>query len=143
MVITQHILYQELLKSFVNIENLAGKAWEHACIIDFLNKEPLKDCSVHCFHYQQMLECFLKHILETKSELGFYSKSHELNRLLEQVISVTSFRTDKSKYRGDLNGITVCASEYRYNFDINCKAYFEMVAVCDDLLYELIAYEKT
>lgn len=135
-------MYRELLNKFENAENLGGKAWEHAVIVDFLNKEPLKDCSLHCFHYQQMLECLLKHILETKSELGFYSKSHELNKLLAQVISVTNFRTDKSKYRGDLNGITVCASEYRYNFEINCKAYFEMVTACNELLLELINFEK-
>jgi len=136
------LTYKNLLSSFADTKNLAGKAWEHAVIVDYLNREPIKDCSVHCFHYQQMFECLLKHVLETKSELGFYSKSHELNRLLEQVVSVTSFRTDKTKYRGDLNGVTVCASEYRYNFDINCKTYFEMVDVCDGLLRELIDYEK-
>jgi len=136
-------MYQILFSSFENKENLSGKAWEHAVTLDFLNASKIKDCSIHCFHYQQMFECFFKHILETKTEFGAYSKSHQLNKLLEEVISATSFRTDKSKYRGDLNAITVCAEEYRYNFDINCKSYFEMVETCDELLKELITFEKT
>lgn len=135
-------MYQELLKSFKEVENLGGKAWEHAYSLDFLNEHPIKDCSLHCFHYQQMLECFLKHILETKSELGYYSKSHKLNRLLEQVIGVTSFKTDKNKYHKDLLNITVCAEEYQYNYNIDCNEYFKMVNVCDELLNELIAFEK-
>ncbi|CAK0753890.1 conserved hypothetical protein [Gammaproteobacteria bacterium] len=136
-------MYQDLLRDFMNKQNLGGKAWEHAFIIDLLNKYPIQDCSIHCFHYQQMLECLFKHILETKTELTLYSKTHDLNKLLEQVISSTAFKTDKSKYRGDLIGITVCAAEYRYNFDINCKTYFEMVSVCDNLLNELIIFEKS
>jgi len=127
-------MYQELFKNFENIENLGGKAWEHAVAIDLLNSSSIKDCSIHCFHYQQMFACFFKHILETKSKFGAYSKSHKLNKLLEEVIEVTAFKTDKSKYRSDLVAITICAEEYRYNFDIDCQSYLESVAVCDELL---------
>jgi len=133
-------MYQDLFVAFENTQSLGGKAWQHAVTLDFLNTSLINDCSIHCFHYQQMFECLFKHILETKTEFGAYSKSHHLNKLLEEVISATSFRTDKSKYRGDLNAITVYAEEYRYNFNINCKSYFEMVATCDELLKELIAF---
>ena len=30
-------MYQDRFKSFENVENLAGKAWEHAVAIDVLN----------------------------------------------------------------------------------------------------------
>ena len=89
-----------------------------------------------------MFECFFKHILETKSQFRAYSRSHKLNRLLEEVIGNTEFRTDKSKYRSDLSVITVYAAEYRYNFDIDCQSYLESVAVCDELIKELIEFEK-
>ncbi|KOR30008.1 hypothetical protein TI03_00700 [Achromatium sp. WMS1] len=135
-------MYQELFDVFKNVKNLGGKAWEHAVAIDVLSNTTIEDCSIHCFHYQQMFECLFKHILETKTQFHAYSRSHHLNNLLEEVIGSTSFRTDKSKYRGDLTGITVCAEEYRYNFDINCKAYHEMVNVCDELLKELIAFAQ-
>lgn len=136
-------MYQEFLKSFKNVKNLGGKAWEHAVTLDYLNTTEIEDCSIHCFHYQQMLECLLKHILETKSELGYYSKSHKLNRLLEQVIGATSFKTDKTKYLHHLVAITVCAEEYRYNYELDCKTYFEMIIISDELLKELIEYEKS
>ncbi|KHD07196.1 hypothetical protein PN36_32775 [Candidatus Thiomargarita nelsonii] len=64
-----------------------------------------------------------------------------INKLLEELIFLTAFKTDKSKYRADLLAITVCAAEYRYNFDLYCKAYFESVVVCDELLTELIKFE--
>jgi len=133
-------MYQELLNSFASVENLGGKAWEHAYIIDLLNERPIRDCSIHCFHYQQMLECLFKHILEAKSKFQVYSKSHKLHKLLEEVIGLTDFRTDKTKYRHYLVTITVCAEEYRYNFELDCEVYFEMVNVCDELLRELIAF---
>jgi hypothetical protein len=135
-------MYQELFKAFDNVKNLGGKAWEHAVAIDFFHSSCIQDCSIHCFHYQQMFECFFKHILETKSQFGAYSKSHQLNKLLEEVIGATAFKTNKSKYRGDLIAITVCAEEYRYNFDIDCQGYFESVAICDDLIKELIEFER-
>ena len=135
-------MYQELFKAFENIENLGGKAWEHAVAIDLLTHSNIKDCSIHCFHYQQMFECFFKHILEMKSQFGAYSRSHKLNKLLEEVIESTAFNTNKSKYRSDLVVITVCAEEYRYNFDIDCRGYLESVAVCDELLKELLEFEK-
>lgn len=135
-------MYQELFRDFENTKNLAGKSWEHAVAIDLLNSSNIQDCSIHCFHYQQMLECFLKHILETKTQFGSYSKSHKLNKLLEEVIFTTSFKTDKSKYRKDLIVVTVCAEEYRYNFDIDCQGYIESVAICDELIKELISFVK-
>ncbi|GEM_PF-245438 len=140
--ITGKIRYQELFKAFENVKNLGGKAWEHAVAIDFFNGSHIQDCSIHCFHYQQMFECFFKPILETKSQFGAYSKSHKLNKLLEEVISTTAFKTNKSKYRGDLIAITVCAEEYRTNFDRDCQGYFDSVAVCDDLIKELIEFEE-
>lgn len=135
-------MYQELFKAFENVKNLGGKAWEHAVAIDFFHSSCIQDCSIHCFHYQQMFECFFQHILETKSQFGAYSKSHNLNKLLEEVIGATAFKTNKSKYRGDLIAITVCAEEYRYNFDIDCQGYFDSVVVCDELIKELIEFEK-
>lgn len=136
-------MYQAFFKNFENVKNLGGKAWEHATALDLLNNSTIQDCSIHCFHYQQMFECFFKYLLETRSQFGAYSKSHQLNKLLEEVIGTTAFRTDKSKYRGDLMAITVCAEEYRYNFNIDCQAYLESVAVCDGLLRELVEFSSS
>ncbi len=136
-------MYRELFKDFENVKNLGGKAWEHAVTLDILAETNIKDCSIHCFHYQQLIECFFKHLLETKTKFGSYSKSHKLNKLLEELIETTNFRTNKSKYRKDLIVITVCAEEYRYNFDIDCKDYIESVAICDELVKELIKFEKS
>lgn len=133
-------MYQELFQCFENVKNLGGKAWEHAATLDMLKDSKIQDCSIHCFHYQQMFECFFKHILETQSQFGAYSKTHKLNRLLEEVIANTAFKTDKSSYRADLIAITVCAEEYRYNFDIDCQGYLESVAVCDNLIKELSSF---
>lgn len=135
-------MYQDKLKTFKNIENLAGKAWEHAVAIDVLVTTEIKDCSIECFHYQQMMEMFFKHILETKSKFGSYSKSHKLQKLLEEVIANTKFRTDKAKYFMALQVITVCAEEYRYNFLIDCDGYKQSVIICDQLLEELITFEN-
>jgi len=134
------MIYQKILNAFENQKNLSGKAWEHAVAIDLLNTSNIEDCSIHCFHYQQMFECLFKHILETNSQFGSYSKSHKLNKLLEEVIQVTAFKVDKSKYRSDLLVITVCAEEYRYNFDIDCQGYQESVVICDDLLQSLVDF---
>jgi HEPN domain-containing protein len=136
-------MYREFFQEFENLKNLGGKAWEHAVALDLLAETNIEDCSIHCFHYQQLIEYFFKHVLETKSKFGSYSKSHKLNKLLEEVIETTSFKTNKTKYRSDLIVITVCAEEYRYNFDIDCKDYTESVSVCDELVKELIVYEKT
>jgi len=135
-------MYQEKFKRFENVENLAGKSWEHAVAIDVLNTTNIKDCSIHCFHYQQMFELFFKYLLETKSEFGSYSKSHKLQRLLEEVIAHTTFHTDKDKYFMALQVITVCAEEYRYNFLIDCIGYKRSVNICDDLLDELLKFEN-
>jgi HEPN domain len=134
-------MYQDKLKHFENIENLAGKSWEYAVAIDVLNNTNIKDCSIHCFHYQQMLELFFKHLLETKSEFGSYGKTHKLQKLLEEVIANTPFKTNKSKYLMALQVITVCAEEYRYNFLIDCAGYKQSVEICDVLLDELLEFE--
>ena len=134
-------MYEDRFKSFENVENLAGKAWEHAVTLDVLNNTNIKDCSIHCFHYQQMFELYFKHLLETQSEFGSYSKSHKLQKLLEEVVVNTGFKTDKSKYFMALQVITVCAEEYRYNFLIDCSGYKQSVEVCDELLNELLLYK--
>lgn len=132
--------YSEQFQNFENSNTLAGKAWQHAVNIDLLEKTTIRDCSLHCFHYQQMLEMLIKFILETQSTYGAYSHSHKLHRLLEELIANTSFRTDKTKYRMALQVITVCAEEYRYNFLIDCEGYKDSVVVANDLLKELLAY---
>jgi hypothetical protein len=113
-------MYREFFQEFENLKNLGGKAWEHAVALDLLAETNIEDCSIHCFHYQQLIECFFKHILETKSKFGSYSKSYKLNKLLEEVIETTNFKTNKSKYR--------------YNFEIDCKDYTESVAICNELV---------
>ncbi len=136
-------MYREKLNQFKNLENLAGKAWQHAVAIDALATTEIKDCSIECFHYQQMLELLFKHLLETKSQFGAYSKSHQLQKLLEEVIATTAFKTDKTKYFMALQVITVCAEEYRYNFLIDCEGYKQSVLICNLLLDELLQFEKT
>lgn len=136
-------MYQEKFTLFKNVENLAGKSWEHAVAIDVLNNTTIKDCSIHCFHYQKMFELFFKHLLETKSEFGSYSRTHKLQKLLEEVIANTPFKTDKSKYAMALQVITVCAEEYRYNFLIDCEGYRQSIQICDELLDELLNFERT
>jgi HEPN domain-containing protein len=136
-------MYSELFKQFENAENLAGKAWQHAVNIDLLEKTTIKDCSIHCFHYQQMLEMLMKHLLETKSKYGAYSHSHKLHKLLEELIETTEFKTDKTKYRMALQVITVCAEEYRYNFLIDCEGYRDSVNIANELLNELLLFENT
>ncbi|MDM8557438.1 HEPN domain-containing protein [Thiotrichales bacterium HSG14] len=135
-------MYQEKLEKFKNIENLAGKSWEHAVAIDVLATTDIKDCSIECFHYQQMVELFFKYLLETKSQFGSYSKSHKLQKLLEEVIAHTKFRTDKTKYFMALQVITVCAEEYRYNFLLDCEGYRQSVTICDQLIDELLKFEN-
>jgi HEPN domain-containing protein len=135
-------MYGELLKKFENLENLAGKAWQHSLNIDLIEQTNIKDCSIHCFHYQQMFEMLLKHLLQTKSKYGSYSHSHKLHKLLEELIEYTNFRTNKSKYRMALQVITVCAEEYRYNFLIDCEAYQESVEISNELLTELLKFEE-
>ena len=135
-------MYQEKLKASENVENLAGKSWEHPVAIDVLNNTNIKDCSIHCIHYQQMLELIFNHLLETKSEFGSYGKTHKLQKLLEEVIANTPFKTDKNKYFMALQVITVCAEEYRYNFLIDCEGYKQSVKICDALLDELLDFEN-
>ena len=58
----------------------------------------------------------------------------------EEVIASTAFRTDKAKYQYALLAITICAEEYRHNFDIECKLYFDAVTECDPLLKALLQF---
>ena len=132
--------YRNLFQSFENANNLAGKAWQHAINIDFLENTNIRDCSLHCFHYQQMLEMLIKHLLETKNPYNAYSHSHKLHRLLEELIANTAFRTDKTQYRMALQVITVCAEEYRYNFLIDCEGYRDSVEIANRLLLELLSF---
>ncbi|WP_069472191.1 hypothetical protein [Candidatus Marithrix sp. Canyon 246] len=70
-------MYGELLKRFENIENLAGKAWQHSLNLDLIEQTKIKDCSMHCFHYQQMFEMLFKHLLQTKTHSN-NNRIHEL-----------------------------------------------------------------
>jgi len=136
-------MYQKLFQKFENVENLSGKAWQHSINIDFIEQSHIKDCSIHCFHYQQMFEMLFKHLLQTKSQFGSFSHSHKLHKLLEELIEYTAFRTNKSKYRMALQVITVCAEEYRYNFLIDCEGYKDSVQIGNELLKELLEFEQT
>ncbi len=133
-------MYAELLKNFENAETLGGKAWQHAVNLDLIEQVNIKDCSLHCFHYQQLFEMLLKYVLESKSKHGLYSRTHKLNNLLEEVIEYTTFRTDKSQYRMALQVITVCAEEYRYNFLIDGQGYRDSVQIANGLLQELLDF---
>jgi hypothetical protein len=82
----------------------------------------------------------LKHILETQSEFGSYSKTHKLYRLLDEVIANTAFKTDKTKYVMALQVISVCAEEYRYNFLLDCAGYLISVEIANELLDQLLAF---
>jgi len=135
-------MYQELFQRFENVENLGGKAWQHSVNIDLLEQSKIKDCSLHCFHYQQMFEMLFKHLLQTKSQFGSFSHSHKLHKLLEELIEYTAFRTDKSKYRMALQVVTVCAEEYQYNFLIDCEGYKDSVQIANELLTELLEFEQ-
>jgi len=133
-------MYKEKLKVFANQETLAGKSWQHAAAIDLIANLDLKDCSMHCFHYQKMFEMLLKFLLETKSKYGAYPHTHKLNKLFEQLVELTDFRTDKSKYFMALQVITVCAEEYRYNFLLDCEGYKVSVQLADELLEQLVSW---
>jgi HEPN domain-containing protein len=135
-------MYGELLNIFENKKNLGGKAWQHSLNIDAIEKLNIDDCSLHCFHYQQVFEMLFKYILEVKSEFGAYPHTHKLGKLLEAVISMTKFKTNKKKYYESLGYITACAEIYRYNFLLDCKVYKESIKVCDELLNELVDFVK-
>ncbi len=135
-------MYKNKFIEFENIENLAGKAWEHAVAIDTLKQTNIKDCSIECFHYQQMLELFIKHLLETKSKFGSYSKSHKLNKLLEELLYLTDFKIDETKYFEALQTITICAEQYSYNFMIDCLGYKHAVGIVDNLVTELLKFNN-
>ena len=133
-------MYADKLKQFENIENLGGKAWEHAIACDVISQTAVKDCSLHCFHYQQMFELLFKYILETRSEFGAYPMTNKLDRLLLQAIKETDFKVNAEKYTSHLIALTVCAEVYRYNFLLNCETYQSTVKNLNPLLDELIAF---
>lgn len=136
-------MYAEKLKHFENVENLGGKAWEHAIACDVISKTPVKDCSLHCFHYQQLFELLFKHLLESKTKYGAYPHTHKLDKLLLQVIDDTGFNPESSKYIDTLNTITVCAEAYRYNFLLDCKTYQRSVEILNPLFDELAEFSKS
>jgi hypothetical protein len=136
------VTYAERLKIFENIENLGGKAWEHAVICDLLSEHGaiIKDCTPHCTNYQQMLELLLKHALETKSKYNAYSRTHNLNNLLVALFETSGFETDLEKYNLALSTVTMCATEYRYDFQLQCKAYWQAVEITNPLIDELLEF---
>lgn len=136
-------MYAQKLKPFENAKNLGGKAWEHAIACDFFDSSPVEDCSMHCFHYQQLFELLFKHLLETRSEFGAYPRTHKLGRLLAQLVKDTDFKTDFEKYEPHLTAITVCAEAYRYNFLIDCNAYRNDIKVLNPLLDELMEFTQS
>jgi HEPN domain-containing protein len=133
-------MYSEKLKQFENVENLGGKAWEHAKSCDWLNEAGIKDCSMHCFHYQQMFELLFKHTLETRTKYASYPLIHKLDKLLLQTIEQAEFIADYEKYRGELVALTMCAEAYRYNFLLNCDTYKSTVNALNPLLDDLIKF---
>lgn len=136
-------MYAEKLKQFEKKKNLADKAYQHAVVIDLLEKVQFDDCSMHCFNYQQMFELLLKHFLETRSKFGAYPLTHKLSRLFEQVLAQTDFKNDFERYNPHLTAVTVCAEAYRYNFLIDCKSYRMDVAALNPLLDELVEFIST
>jgi len=136
-------MYAEKLKHFENIENLGGKAWDHAVTCDLLDKSPLKDCAIHCFHYQQMFELLFKHLLETKTESGAFPRSHKLNALLTLLIKESDLKMDSSPYFEALSTITMCAEAYRYDYALDCNTYRHSVGLLDPLLDQLAEFSKT
>ncbi len=137
------MMYTEKLNHFENVKNLGGKAWEHAVACDVISKTPVQDCSMHCFHYQQLFELLLKHLLETRTKYGAYPRTHKLDKLLLQVIDDTGFNPESSKYIDPLNTITVCAEAYRYNFLLDCTTYQRSVEILNPLLDQLAEFSKT
>ena len=136
-------MYTEKLKHFEHVKNLGGKAWEHAKACDLIDGSGIDDCSLHCFHYQQLFELLFKHLLETKTEFGAYPLIHKLDRLLNQVVKEAGFNTDMDKYAAELNVLTVCAEAYRYNFLLNCETYQRSIKVLNPLLDELAQFSKS
>jgi hypothetical protein len=136
--------YADRLKAFENVENLGGKAWEHAVMCDLISKHGtiIKDCSPHCFHYQQIIEMLIKHALETKTDYKAYSKTHNLEKLMEELVFNASMELKNEGYALPLQVITTCAESYRYNFLLSCSGYRMAVAICDGFIDELLEFLK-
>ena len=135
-------IYTEKLKHFENVKNLGGKAWEHAKACDLIDGAGIDDCSLHCFHYQQMFELLFKHLLETRSKYNAYPLIHKLDKLFSQVVELTGFEGDVEKYNDTLNALTVCAEAYRYNFLLNCETYQRSIRVLNPLFDQLAEFSK-
>jgi hypothetical protein len=132
--------YADRLKIFENVENLGGKAWEHAVICDLLEANPIiHDCTPHCTNYQQMLELLIKHTLETKSKYNAYRKTHNLLQLLGDLIETSEFKTELENPL-ILQVITTCAEAYRYDFLLNCQTYWKAVEITKPLIDELLEF---
>ena len=136
-------MYAEKLKHFENVKNLGGKAWEHAKACDLIDGSGIDDCSLHCFHYQQMFELLFKHLREAKTKYGAYPRTHKLEQLLLQLIDDMGLDANSEKFASELNALTVCAEAYRYNFLLNCKTYQRTVNVLNPLLDELAEFSKS
>ena len=87
-------MYAEKLKQFENVKNLGGKAWEHAKACDLIDGGGIDDCSLHCFHYQQLFELLFKHLLETRTKYASYPLIHKLDKLLLQTIEQANLNVD-------------------------------------------------
>lgn len=131
-------MYAEKFQVFENVENLGGKAWEHATAVDLISASNITHCSMHCFHYQQMFELLLKHLLETKTKSGAFPRSHKLNHLFGLVVENLALDLDAEKYLDALGTITTCAEAYRYDFSLDCETYRHAVSSLDRLLDDLI-----
>jgi hypothetical protein len=132
--------YSELLNRFENVENLGGKAWEHAVIVDFLGcDKTIVDCTPHCTNYQQMLEMLIKHVLEIKSLTGSYRRTHNLSQLLDDLEVASVFKA-KGNYKSALDVIKACADNYRYEFMLDCQAYWRSVEITKPLIDELLEF---
>lgn len=133
-------MYAEKLKQYKNVENLGGKAWEHAVTLDLVESSEIANCSLHYFHYQQMFELLFKHLLETRTTYGAYPRTHKLNQLLLQLIDDAGVKIDSSLYFDALNTVTVCAEAYRYTFLLDYKTYKRSVAILNPLLDDLVKF---
>ena len=135
-------MYAEKLKHFENVENLGGKAWQHAVMCDFFNNSLITDCSIPCFHYQQLFEFLLKHILETRTQYGAYPDSNKLDKLLLQATKQTKMSVDYEKYTSSLITLTVCADLYHYDTYLSCATYQHIIDSLNPLLDQLAEFSK-
>lgn len=135
-------MYAEKLKHFKNVENLGGKAWEHAVMCDILDDLQITDYSIYCFHYQQLFEFLLKHLLETRTQYGAYPDSNKLDNLLLQVTKQTGISVDYEKYTSSLIALTTYADLHRYHDFLGCDTYQHITNSLNPLLDQLAEFSK-